>query len=123
MSNGLKGLRVLVVEDEALVAMMTCDYLEDMGYHVVGPYPSVEKALQAIESDRVDCAVLDINLGGGHTSLPVAQALKVRSTPFLFATGYGASGIKVEFPAAPVLSKPFSEHQLAKALEDLLSGD
>lgn len=119
MTNTLKGLRVMVVEDEALVAMMTCDFLEDMGCDVVGPFPTVDQALQAILSDRVDCAVLDINLGGGNTSLPVAQALREKSKPFLFATGYGVSGSKDEFPAAPVLPKPFNEDQLARALEGL----
>lgn len=116
MTDTLAGKRVMVVEDEALVAMLTCDYLEDLGCVVVGPFASVKDALQGLDDSEIDCAVLDLNLGGGETSFPVASALAERNTPFMFATGYGAVGAKAEFAHVPVLPKPFDEHQLAMAL-------
>jgi CheY-like chemotaxis protein len=118
--RSLEGKRVLVVEDEALIAMLTCDYLEELGCSITGPFANVEKALAAIEAEAVDLAVLDINLGNGRTSFPVAKALSERSTPFMFVTGYGIGGASEEFPDARVLAKPFSDAQLAKELAALL---
>jgi CheY-like chemotaxis protein len=120
MTDTFVGKRVMVVEDEALVAMLTCDYLEDLGCIVVGPFASVKDALQGLDDSKIDCAVLDLNLGGGETSFPVASALAERDTPFVFATGYGAVGGNAEFAHVPVLPKPFDEHQLAKALKTAL---
>ncbi len=118
--RSLKGQRVLVVEDEALIAMLTCDYLEELGCSIVGPVATADKALAAIEGEPVDLAVLDVNLGNGRTSFPIAKALSERSTPFMFVTGYGSSGAREEFPDARVLAKPFSDAQLAKELAALL---
>ena len=117
----LAGLRVMVVEDEALVAMLTCDTLEDLGCQVLGPFATAEKALGSLQSNPVDMAVLDVNLGDGQTSGPVASALAAASTPFLFTTGYGSSSMLGEFPQAPIVTKPFTETQLEKALNDLIA--
>jgi CheY-like chemotaxis protein len=119
-SRSLQGKRVLVVEDEALIAMLTCDYLEELGCTIVGPMATTDKALAAIEGEAIDLAVLDINLGNGQTSFPIAKALSVRSTPFMFVTGYGSGGAKEDFPDARVLAKPFSDAQLSKELAALL---
>lgn len=117
----LRGRRIMVVEDEALIAMLTCDYLEELGCSIVGPFATAEKALAALEQEPVDLAILDVNLGSGRTSFPVAHALSDRSTPFMFATGYGSSGVRDEFPTAPVLAKPFTDAQLAKELAALIN--
>jgi CheY-like chemotaxis protein len=117
----LRGRKVLVVEDEALIAMLTCDYLEELGCSVVGPYATSDKALAALAKEAVDLAVLDVNLGNGCTSFPVAEALLQSVTPFLFATGYGSSGVREEFPTIPVLAKPFDDAQLATQLAALLA--
>ena len=117
----LAGLRVMVVEDEALVAMLTCDTLEDLGCQVLGPFATAERALVYLQSNQVDMAVLDVNLGDGQTSGPVASALAAASTPFLFTTGYGSSRMLGEFPLAPIVTKPFTETQLEKALNDLIA--
>jgi CheY-like chemotaxis protein len=120
--HDLRGRKVLVVEDEALIAMLTCDYLEELGCSVVGPFATSDKAMAALEKEAVDLAILDVNLGSGRTSFPVAHALRERSTPFMFATGYGSSGVREEFPTAPVLAKPFTDTQLAAELAALLRG-
>jgi CheY-like chemotaxis protein len=120
MTDAHTGKRVMVVEDEALVAMLTCDYLEDLGCIVVGPFASVKDALEGLDNSEIDCAILDVNLGGGENSFPIASALAEKHTPFVFATGYGAIGAKAEFASVTVLPKPFDEDQLAKALKTAL---
>jgi CheY-like chemotaxis protein len=121
MTDSLKGKRVMVVEDEALIAMLTCDYLEDLGCIVVGPFSSVDAALGAQDGSDIDCAVLDLNLGGRESGFPIASALAMKETPFVFATGYGAVELPDEFNDVPVLMKPFDQHQLATALGSALT--
>jgi len=120
--RGLCGRRVLVVEDEALVAMLMEDGLADAGAEVVGPACSVDEALGLIE--RVACdgglsaAVLDINLEGANVS-PVADRLAALSVPFVFATGYGEGCDRCGYATAPVLAKPFDPDALVAAVEGL----
>ncbi len=109
------GLRVLVVEDEALIAMMIEDYLLDMGHEVVGPVSRLEAAVETARSGRFDCAVLDVNLSG-RKSFPVAAALDAQSIPFVFATAYGADGLGPDYGERPILRKPFSAADLKLAL-------
>ncbi|MVA12186.1 response regulator [Agrobacterium vitis] len=113
----LNGLRVLVVEDEALVAMMVEDFLADLGCTVVEVAASVPAALGVANNHGVilDGAVLDVNLGGEKV-FPVAEALQTRGIPFVFATGYGAAGIDERFSKAQVLSKPYDVRALQAAL-------
>jgi CheY-like chemotaxis protein len=113
----LSGLRLLVVEDEALVAMMIQDYLADLGCVVVGVAASVSKGLAAIEDKAsiLDGAVLDVNLGGEKV-YPVAERLVERGIPFIFSTGYGLAGIAPDFARIPTLSKPFGPRDLAAML-------
>jgi CheY-like chemotaxis protein len=109
------GLRVLVVEDEALVAMLVEDMLTDLGCIVVGPMADIESALAVVDEAAIDCALLDVNLGG-KPIFPVADALKAKGVPFAFASGYGEAGVREDHRGAPVLQKPFREADLAKAL-------
>ena len=119
--SSLLGKRVLLVEDEILLAMLFEDMLEDMGMIVVGPYRGVTKALAAIDAnDNLDFALLDIDLGH-ETSMLVADALIARKVPFLFATGFGSTAI-TGYNDKPVLGKPFTEAQLIERIRRLLDG-
>ena len=120
----LKGLRVLVVEDEALVSMLVEDELRYAGAMVLGPAPSVGDALRLVEAAAADggisAAVLDINLDGQHVA-PLADRLAALGVPFLFATGYGDSRDTGRHGAAPVLEKPFDMERLVAAVAALAS--
>jgi DNA-binding NtrC family response regulator len=114
--------RILVVEDELLVGTDLVMLLEDLGYRPDGPHPSVREALVAIENFDPEIAILDINLGGGETSLPIAEALAARDTPFVFLTGYSrlhASGNPLT-EDAPRMKKPVSEGELKSVLERMI---
>jgi CheY-like chemotaxis protein len=112
----LKGLRLLVVEDEARVAMLVEDMLQALGCICVGPAGSVAQALALLEREAVDLALLDVNRGGGERSYPVADALAARGLRFIFVTGYGAPGFDRRYDPVRVLQKPFDERELAQAI-------
>lgn len=114
----LAGLRVLVVEDEMMVSMLIEDMLGDLGCHVVGPAARLDEALSLAQNAELDCAVLDVNLGGQST-FPVADLLREKGAPFAFATGYGDAGLRDVDRASPVLQKPFREVDLRRVLESL----
>ncbi len=119
--SGLAGLRVLVVEDEAAIALLLEDMLLDLGCEVLGPVGRLPDALKLAEADAIDVAILDVNLAG-VAIYPVADALRLRGVPFLFSTGYGAGGIDAAFRDSPVLQKPFSQDDLeAKLLQTAAS--
>ncbi|MDX7951773.1 response regulator [Lichenihabitans sp. Uapishka_5] len=107
--------RVLVVEDEMMVAMLVEDMLVEMGYRVVGPAYRLSDGLRLAQSETIDFAVLDVNLNGAR-SFPIAAVLVDRGIPFVFATGYGYSGVELEYPGVPVISKPFTLGRLNDAL-------
>ncbi|MBA3897685.1 MAG: response regulator [Sphingomonadaceae bacterium] len=113
--TGLRGLRVLIVEDEALIAMMAEDMLDGLGCAVAGVATSVGEAHAAIERDDFDAAMLDVNLNG-DTSMGVASALKASGRRFLFTTGYGSNGVSAEHADVPVLAKPYAIADLERAL-------
>jgi PAS domain S-box-containing protein len=97
--------RVLLVEDEALVAMMMRDVLLELGLSVAGPFCTPGEAVAAAHDDGVDAAILDVNLGG-ELIYPVADTLAARGVPFVFVTGYGAESIDGRFAHVPILQKP-----------------
>jgi DNA-binding response OmpR family regulator len=113
--------RLLIVEDEALVMMLIEDNLIASGYDVAARAASVEQALTLIEATPIDAALLDLNLGGGQTSLAVAERLAAVGIPFLFLTGYGETRMVDAFPSAPLLGKPFLRRELEAAVAGLLS--
>ena len=100
MRAALEGIRVLVVEDEFLVATLIEDMLVAAGCVVAGPIPRLSKALDAVGSGTFDAAVLDVNLGGDRV-YPVADALSRRNVPFVFVTGYGTGVLPREYAARP----------------------
>jgi PAS domain S-box-containing protein len=105
--------RVLLVEDEALVAMMIQDTLAELGFQVVGPVSSASGALAAARESHFDAAVLDINLGDGLV-YTVAEILEKRGVPFVFVTGYDADSVDARFSGVPVLQKPIERDMLQK---------
>ena len=114
----LGGLRVLVVEDEMMVSMLIEDMLTDLGCKVVGPAARLDEAMELARTTELDCAVLDVNLGG-QPIFPLADLLRERGLPFAFATGYGDAGLRDVDHGAPVLQKPFREGDLARVLGEL----
>ncbi len=116
----LRGHRVLIVEDEMLVAMELESLLAEHGCDVVGPAPTVQRALALLDGEPPDAAILDLNLAG-HTAVPVAAALNARGIPFLLATGYGsAQSREPELEAAPRVDKPVSHDRLVRTLARIL---
>jgi DNA-binding NtrC family response regulator len=113
----LSGQKLLVVEDEYIVATDFALRLEDAGAEVVGPAGCVKDALELIEieGDGIDAAVLDVNLGG-ELVYPVADALAFRGVPFVFTTGYDASAISPTYAGAPRCEKPIDTALLARAI-------
>jgi CheY-like chemotaxis protein len=118
--NSLRGRRVFVVEDESMVAMLVQDLLADIGCEVVGLAYRYPDALAKAKSLSFDIAVLDVNLNGQHT-FPIAEVLTKRGLPFVFATGYGAATVPQSLQTAPVLQKPFQQHDLERALRAALA--
>ncbi|HEX4710436.1 response regulator [Phenylobacterium sp.] len=114
----LGGLRVLVVEDEMMVSMLIEDMLTDLGCTVIGPASRLDEAFELARASDIDCAVLDVNLGG-QPIFPLADLLRERGLPFAFATGYGDAGLREVDRGAPVLQKPFREGDLARVLGEL----
>ena len=117
----LAGRRLLIVEDEALVAMMLEDMLAGLGCVVVDVAGSVSRGLAAVEDAAadLDAAVLDVNLGAEKV-YPVAERLAAGGAPFIFATAYGVAGIAPDFARIPALAKPFSAAALEAALVSVL---
>jgi len=117
----LQGLRVLVVEDVALLAWRVCEVLADAGAKVVGPVPDVPGALALLDMSVVDAAVLDMNLDG-ETADPIADRLVTQGVPFLFLTGYAWGDMEGRHAARPALGKPVRPAALVRALADLAAG-
>lgn len=114
----LAGLRLLVVEDEALVAMLIEDTLVDLGCIVIGPAGSIGQARALLEREPVDGALLDVNLGGGERSDVLADALAARNVPFVFVTGYGTTEIAHHHGSVRLLRKPFDFRIVERTLQE-----
>ncbi len=107
--------RILIVEDEVLVAMHLEDLLTEMGHLVVGPATRVAQGMELARLAEIDFAVLDVNVAGTR-SFPIADILRGREIPFVFATGYGVSGLDDGYRDQPTLSKPYHSHELARVI-------
>lgn len=118
--DGLADKRILVVEDESLVAMLIETILEDLGCTPVGPAASVEEGLAFAQgAEAIDAALLDVNVGGQQV-FPVAEALEARGVPFVFSTGYGEAGLPDDWRGRPTLQKPFTEEAVHQAIRAAL---
>lgn len=116
----LQGRRILVVEDEMMIAMLVEDMLDELGCTVVGPAHALPAALDlASGPTEIDAALLDINLGG-QPVFAIADALRARGVPMIFSTGYGEAGLRDVDRGSPVLQKPFRANDLADALNAAL---
>ncbi len=116
--GGLYGLRVFVVEDEAMVAMMLEDMLADFGCIVMGVAGTVAQALERVTtSSMIDAAILDVNIGG-EKIFPVADALTEREVPFVFSTGCSLGDLAERYPQSQTLAKPYLPETLASVLAD-----
>jgi PAS domain S-box-containing protein len=109
----VNGNRVMVVEDEALVAMVVSDAMIELGYQVVGPFSRPPDAIAAVKNNDIAAAILDINLAGTLV-YPVAEELTSRGIPFVFVTGYGVESIDKRFADIPVLQKPIERETLQR---------
>ena len=112
--------RVLVVEDEALIAMDLVECLKKLGLRVVGPYAQLDQAIAAASSESIDLALIDIDLNG-QSAYPVADELLARRIPFAFVTGADQEALPVPYKAHPNVAKPYSSFGIAQAVTALLS--
>ncbi|MHB8529460.1 MAG: response regulator [Caulobacteraceae bacterium] len=117
--GGPPSLKVLVVEDEALIAILVEDMITELGHEVVGPVGRLAEAMDIARSEiAVDCAILDVNIKGRDT-YALAAALTERHIPFIFATGYAREKLAAGFRDAPMLQKPFQVSDLRAAFDHL----
>ncbi len=103
-----------------MVSWVLEDILVELGCKVVGPAARVSQALDMVESETIDMAILDVNLNG-QKSYPIADALVAHGVPFLFSTGYNRDGISDIYKAYPMLQKPYRQADLSAALERLVA--
>ena len=123
MLNGnSEARRILVVEDEPLVAMNLEDMLTGLGHIVTATATRIDKALSLVEVSEFNLAVLDINLAGSNT-FQVAAILRRRGIPFIFTSGYGVDGLIDGYRGEYLLTKPFSVRQLELMIARVLSAD
>ncbi|MDW6024584.1 response regulator [Mesorhizobium sp. BAC0120] len=115
----LAGRRVLVVEDEYLIALDIGEALENAGAQVVGPAGTIIKAATLVRENGFDIAVVDVALQDGD-AYPVVDALQAADIPVLFLTGYERSGLRREYRTLPHLTKPFQYTDFIKTLADLI---
>lgn len=121
-TKALKGLRVFVVEDEALVVMNLEMILEDLGCVVVGPAMRFDQAEEMVnEAIEVDMAILDVNLDGQEI-FPLAERLSASDVAVIFATGYHQIDMADRWRGAPILQKPYTSEDVARSLSAALAG-
>jgi DNA-binding response OmpR family regulator len=109
--DSLAGCRILVVEDEMLIAMMIAEALREMDGVVVGPVGKLERALRLAQEETLDAAILDVMIRGGCV-YPVAEQLLARRVPFVLASGYGDWSLPEAFRDCPRLTKPFTQAEV-----------
>lgn len=117
----LAGLRILVVEDEALLTMTMEDMLADLKCELIGPVGRVSVAVELAAAEPLDGALLDVNVAGAEV-FPVAHQLRDRGIPFIFVSGYGPDALPTEWRDRPILRKPFVISDLAKCIQKVFGG-
>lgn len=118
---GLEGRRILVVEDEMLIALMIEETLQGLGCVVVGPVGKLDAAQRLAGAEALDAAVLDVTIRGGHV-YPVAERLLARGIPFVLASGYGEWALPEHLRGRPRLTKPFTPRELGEQARALCGG-
>jgi DNA-binding response OmpR family regulator len=117
-----EGAKILIVEDNYLLAEVVCDFVSDCGMEPIGPATGLDRALVYARETPLDGAILDINLDG-RLSFPICSVLRQRGIPFCFLTAYGdLSLVPQQFRAVPLVSKPFESDEMRTALATMLSG-
>lgn len=111
--------RILVVEDEMLVALLIVDMVTELGFEVVGPAMRLGPGLAMAREEHFELAILDLNLAS-EKSFAIADVLQLRGIPFIFATGYGAQGLDEARRGIRTLQKPFDLQELARAIGEVL---
>jgi len=114
--------RVLVIEDEALVAMLIEDMIHDSGDEMAGSASKLTDAVALAQGTQADVALLDINLGGA-LAYPVADVLRERGVPIVFTSGYGSAGLIERFQDCPMLDKPFDQYSLEHAIHTVVKSN
>jgi CheY-like chemotaxis protein len=122
VDDSLRGRRLLIVEDEYFLAQDLTDYFQQLGVEVIGPVGSVSEALELLESADVHGAVLDINLRGERV-YPVADVLRQKHVPFIFASGYGGETEPAAYADVPRCIKPVDFSVLAKTVSKHICGE
>lgn len=118
--SSLADCRILLLEDDYYLATDACEWLKEAGAEVVGPVGNSKQALELLGKERVDAAVLDINLGSGP-EFDVPRHLQQQQIPIVFATGYDASSVPDEFKQSQRVEKPFRKSQLVQAVQHAIS--
>jgi CheY-like chemotaxis protein len=113
------GASVFLVEDEVMIRMMVADMLEELGFRIAAEAGEINEAIRLAQSTEFDLAILDVNVNGKVIS-PVADLITARNRPFIFATGYGSSGLPEEYRDRPALQKPFQLETLARMIDSTL---
>jgi DNA-binding response OmpR family regulator len=111
--------RVLLAEDETLVAILLEDDLRAAGYTIVGPFMTLAKAIQASRHEQFDLAVLDVNLNG-EMIFPLAEELRARGIPFALLSGYGPTSLPEQFRTLPRISKPYDPDVLLREIQRIV---
>ncbi len=119
-ADALAGRRVLIVEDNPLIALELEEMLRERGLAIAGTARSLDAALALAASERIDVALLDVNVGRQKID-PVANLLASRSCPFVFLTGYGRTGLPEAHSSCAIVGKPFDAEQIIGALRDELA--
>ena len=122
MIPDLAGTRILVVEDETLLALDLEMLLAQSGCEVVGPVATVAAAIAAVDGELLDAALLDLNLQG-ESAVPIADALVARSIPFVFLSGYDRSHLPERHRDAPLVAKPYLPDHVLQLLRKLIKID
>src|SRR5919201_7166100 len=113
------GCSVFLVEDEVMIRMMVADMLEELGHKVAAEAGDIAEAMRLAQSTEFDLAILDVNVNGKVIS-PVADVIRAKGCPFIFATGYGSSGLPEQYRDRPALQKPFQLETLARMIHSPL---
>ena len=114
-----RTLAILLIEDETMIRMMVADMVEELGHHVAAEAGNFDEAMALAESAAYDFAIIDMNLNG-KMSIPIAEVIKARHIPFIFASGYAFPKVGEQNPPPLALQKPFTIDRLEAAIDETM---